>query len=59
MPDDPMTESQGDKIIDLLEAILKELQEINNTTQFSLQSGMEEANSTLVSINGEIANLKR
>lgn len=58
MPDDPMTERQGDKIIDLLQDILKELREINNTAQFHIQSGVEEANRTLDGIEREIGNLK-
>lgn len=58
MASEPMTEDQGDKIIDLLKKILKELEQINSTTRFDLKNGLEEANKTLDGIVRGIGKLK-
>jgi len=58
MPDDLITERQGDRIISLLENILREIKEINLAVRFDLQSGIEEANKTLDSIKRDIGKLK-
>ena len=58
MPDDPMTQRQGDKIISLLEKILWELEQTRSDIQFTVKSELEEANKTLDGIEREIGNLK-
>jgi hypothetical protein len=58
MPDDPMTERQGAKIITLLEKILWELEQTRSDIQFTVKTELDEANKTLDRIEQEIGNLK-
>ena len=48
MPDDPMTESQGDEIISLLGKILAELEKINAGPLSEIKNVAEAANCNLV-----------